>query len=98
MIRIYTESMQHSSQSNPCKHVGLAHSRVGEVSMCPDCGVVHISLQYFSVRFDLEAFRALTQMLTTAQARIERSAQTSLPAAEKHDVMGSDGAPHGLVH
>jgi len=66
--------------------------------MCPDCGVVHISLQYFSVRFDLEAFRALAQMLGVAQARIERSAQTMSPLAEAPDVLSLDGSPQGLVH
>lgn len=66
--------------------------------MCPDCGVVHISLQYFSVRFDLDAFRVLTQMLNTAQARIERSAHTVQAAGDKHELMASDGAPTGLVH
>lgn len=98
IILIYTDHMKHSSQSNPCKHVGLAHSNVGEVSICPDCGVVHVALQYFSMRFDLEAFRALAHMLGTAQARIERSKQTSLPSGENHELMHSDGLPTGLVH
>ena len=66
--------------------------------MCPDCGVVHISLQYFSVRFDLEAFRELAQMLGVAQARIERSAQTTSPLAQTPDAMSLDGVPSGLVH
>lgn len=87
-----------SSQSTSCRHVGLAHSHVGDVSMCPDCGVVHVSLQYFSMRLDLEAFRALAQMLGVAQTRIERSAQTTSPLAETPDVLSLDGLPKGLVH
>lgn len=66
--------------------------------MCPDCGVVHVSLQYFSMRFDLEAFRDLAQMLSLAQARIEQSAPSLPPQGESHEVMHSEGPPKGLVH
>lgn len=66
--------------------------------MCPDCGVVHVSLQYFSMRLDVEAFRALAQMLGIAQARIERSAQPLPTPGETHELMHSEGPPEGLVH
>ena len=90
--------MKHASQSAPCQHVGVARSNVGEVAICPDCGVVHVSLQYFSMRFDLEAFRALAKMLGAAQAKIERLGQASQPNGEKFDSLNADGLLKGVVH
>lgn len=78
--------MKHKPQSEPCKHVGLAHSAVGTIAVCPDCGVIHLSLHYLSLRFEPEAFRELTNMLAAAQMRLDRFKQTrgiaALPESE----------------
>ncbi len=63
--------MKHLPQSNSCQHLGLASSKVGEVMICPECGVVHLSLNHVSLRFDIEAFRTLAYMLAEAQLNIE---------------------------
>lgn len=90
--------MKHASQTNLCQQVPIAQSNVGEVAVCPDCGVVHVSLQYFSMRFDLEAFQALTQMLGTAQAEIERLGEVAQTRGERFDSPNSDGLLKGVVH
>ncbi|MBC3917859.1 hypothetical protein H8L32_10275 [Undibacterium sp. CY18W] len=63
--------MKHLQQSNSCQHLGLASSKVGEVMICPECGVVHLSLNHVSLRLDVEAFRVLAYMLAEAQLNIE---------------------------
>ena len=90
--------MKHPSQTTPCQHVDIAHSDVGDVAVCPDCGVVHVSLQYFSMRFDLEAFRALAQMLGTAQTKIERLGEVSQTRSERFDSLNTDGLLKGVIH
>lgn len=61
------------SYDNPdnCKHLSLTRSVVGTVGICPECGVVHLGLRHVSMRFELDAFKALAQMLVTAQSQIE---------------------------
>lgn len=64
--------MNLDSQSKNCTHVGLAHSSVGAVSVCPACGVVHVALKYLSLRLELDAFRELAHMLACAQIGLEQ--------------------------
>lgn len=64
-----------------CHHFQLAESHVGHVSMCPDCGVVHVALNHITVRLTPEAFRALAAMTGEAQARLDHVAQASAAAA-----------------
>lgn len=59
--------MPHSSTSSNCQHALLAHSPVGHVSVCPDCGVVHLSLDCVSVRLEVGAFMAVAEMVSQAQ-------------------------------
>lgn len=63
--------MKHQQSANSCQHLGLASSKVGEVMICPECGVVHLSLNHVSLRFDVDAFRVLAYMLAEAQLNIE---------------------------
>lgn len=62
--------MERSPTSSSCQHALLAHSPVGHVSVCPDCGVVHLSLDCVSVRLEVGAFLALAEMLSQAQKRL----------------------------
>jgi hypothetical protein len=77
--------MKPSTINNPCQHLSIAHSKVGEVMICPDCGVVHVALQSISMRFDLEAFTELATMLARAKATIEQ--------ARRSPSIRSDGLP-----
>lgn len=63
--------MEHSPTSPGCQHALLARSPVGHVSVCSDCGVVHLSLDCVSVRLEMTAFLALAEMLSTAQKGLQ---------------------------
>jgi carbonic anhydrase len=65
--------MTTTSTKSACKHVEIATSALGEVVICPDCGVVHVSMQSVSMRFDMDAFQVLSQMMSKAQAVIEQA-------------------------
>lgn len=78
--------MKRSHQSSSCQYVQLAHSKLGEVMICPDCGIVHLSLQYVSMRFELEAFRSLADMLGDAQQLIDHLGHGLLQSTESRDV------------
>lgn len=62
--------MKQSPTPPVCQHALLARSQVGQVSICPDCGVVHVSLQAISVRLTPSAFLELSDMVSHAQKRL----------------------------
>ncbi|WP_187362413.1 MULTISPECIES: hypothetical protein [Massilia] len=78
--------------SEPCQHVTIADSTIGHVSICPECSVLHLSLNHVSVRFTPEAFRALSSMVGDAQARLDHVAQSNAAAAAAAVI---DEARHG---
>jgi hypothetical protein len=59
-------------KNHPCTHIGLAHSSIGKVVVCQECGVVHLDLQFMSLRLNLEAFQELAHMLAGAQIHLEQ--------------------------
>ena len=59
--------MEYSPSSSSCQHALLARSPLGHVTVCPDCAVVHLSLNCVSVRLEVEASAALAEMLNRAQ-------------------------------
>lgn len=61
------------TKSKSCPTCVIAQSRVGEVMVCPECGVVHVNLASVSVRFDLDAFAELSDMLSEAQTVLEKA-------------------------
>ena len=88
--------MTYLPQSSSCQHLGIAHSDIGNVVLCPECGVVRISMEHMSIRLGPEAFRSLAHMLNAAQAKIDNfnllpqmpaesvdASQVSTPAADK---------------
>lgn len=85
----------HNAQHIPCQHIRLAHSGVGEICFCPDCGVVHVALQYFTMRFEMEAFKTLQAMLSEAQHKLEQPVQN---APEAFAVASGDGTYKTVVH
>lgn len=90
--------MKYTPQTAACQHLHVAHSHVGEVAICPDCGVVHIALQYFSMRFDLEAFQALAHMLASAQHRIQGLSGVARSAGKATRASNLDELPKGSLH
>jgi hypothetical protein len=63
--------MSSAKTSQPCRHVELVRSQVAEVAMCPDCKVVHITLQHVTVRLTSDAFQELVWCVGKAQAIID---------------------------
>ena len=53
-----------------CRHQTLAESPLGSVSLCPECGVVQLTMDSVTVRLDLEAFQMAAQMLLVARCRV----------------------------
>ena len=88
----------HHANHMPCQHVRLAHSGVGEICFCPDCGVVHVALQYFTVRFELEAFKALQAMLTEAQGKITQQLGNASTAQGPFALAHGDVSFKSTVH
>lgn len=88
----------HDQAHAPCHHVRLAQSGVGEICYCPDCGVVHVALQYFTMRFELEAFKALQTMLSEAQHKITQHARTTTATADPYAAANGDGTYTSVVH
>jgi hypothetical protein len=69
--------------SNPEEHgpgLAIARSSVGAVTMCPSCGVLTLTLQYISLRFEPAAFRELLGLLAVAQGRLD--ADPALPSLQ----------------
>lgn len=60
--------------------LAIARSDVGAVTMCPSCGVITLTLQYLSLRFEPTAFRELLGMLAFAQSRLD--ADPALPSLQ----------------
>lgn len=63
--------MPHSATSPACQHTLLARSPVGQVSICLDCEVVHLSLDCLSVRLEMAVFLAFADMLLQAKNRLQ---------------------------
>lgn len=74
--------MTRPAPSSVCQHAVLARSTVGHVSVCADCGVVHLSLHSLTVRLELAAFAELTAMLAIAQKRLHLGPSRELGTCE----------------
>lgn len=71
------------TENKACQHLAIAHSKVGDVMICADCGVVHLALQSISMRFDMEAFSELSHMLTRAQGTIDQAREKATERAQQ---------------
>lgn len=63
--------MIQKSNAVSCQQLLVATSTAGHVTVCPDCGQVHLSLPALTLRLDTEVFRQLAGMLRVAQQRLE---------------------------
>lgn len=59
-----------SEAESACQYVVLAQSPLGAVSLCPECGVLHLAIHNLSLRFKPSAFAELTRLLNSAQAHL----------------------------
>lgn len=69
--------MSHSD----CRCEQLASSPVGQIAVCHGCGQVHLTMHHTTVRFELDAFRALATMTREAQQRIDLAMQETASSA-----------------
>ncbi|PRD65920.1 hypothetical protein C6P64_07425 [Malikia granosa] len=79
--------MKNTDMSQACQHALLSRSPVGQVSVCPDCGVVHLSLDCLSVRLEEKAFQALAVMVMQAQQRLQAVVLRDKLPAERQPAM-----------
>ena len=85
--------MQHKQPAlpdEPCHQMTIADNKVGQVTLCAGCGNVHLGLSNVALRFSPEAFRALAELLETAQFRLDYVEQAGQAAAA-----AIDAARHG---
>lgn len=68
--------MNNESQGN-CQHIAVARNGAGRISICPECNVVHVELEYMTLRFRPETFRGIAELLGSAQARLDRAGAPS---------------------
>jgi len=76
---LHESELPMSKESIPhghCPSVPVARNRVGAVIACPDCGHLHVVLEYLTLRFEPEAFRELTSLLANAQQSLDRAGET----------------------
>ena len=66
--------MTDDSGTSPCHHQTLAHSAMGRVTLCPDCGVVQLHMDSVSIRMEVESFETLAHMVLMARWRLHSSA------------------------
>ncbi|MDQ5889299.1 MAG: hypothetical protein QG667_2594 [Pseudomonadota bacterium] len=71
-----------SEAESNCQHVVLAQSPLGAVSLCPECGVLHLAIHNLSLRFKPSAFAELTRLLNSAQAHLPAEQGAMLAGAE----------------
>jgi hypothetical protein len=76
-----------STSHGHCPSVPLARNRVGAVTACPECGHLHLVLEYLTLRFEPEAFRELASLLASAQERLDRGCAA-----------GEERVPLSVVH
>ena len=62
--------IKHTDTEDHGPSLTLAQSDAGAVTMC-SCGVVTVTLQYLSLRFEPAAFRELQGLLSFAQRRLD---------------------------
>ena len=82
--------MNHSGDEDHGPTLCLARNDVGGVAMC-GCGVLTVTLQCLSLRFEPDAFHSLVELLAHAQTRLDRgvvrAAQQSTPVDEDSETV-----------
>ena len=74
-----------------CQHIAIAHSSSGNITICPECNVVHVAMDHVTLRFTPEVFRGISRMFASAQARLDHASAASGAAAV---VVAASGGPN----
>lgn len=87
-----------TKQHDNCSMLPLAASAFGHVVLCINCGVVTLTVQSLSIRFELTSFDQLAVMIAEARAVLVRTAElrskASAPAAIDHLAAPDGGQRH----
>ena len=67
--------MHSDKHTSGCTHVGIAHNTVGDVSVCNECSIVHLTLSHVTVRLTPDAFRSLSELVKVSQQRLDKAEQ-----------------------
>jgi predicted RNA-binding Zn-ribbon protein involved in translation (DUF1610 family) len=62
-----------------CRCVVLATADTGQVSTCPECGTIHISMPQMSLRLTRETFRSLAGLVTSAHVELDGATAQAAP-------------------
>ncbi len=66
--------------ANPgCQHIELSRNAIGNVQICPECGVVHLTVQSMTVRLTPDAFETLAELTRHAYLRLNTDARVLEP-------------------
>jgi hypothetical protein len=68
--------MPEADNTASCRHLTVAESPIGKVSMCPECAVIHLAIAHVTLRLTPDVFNALEQMLRQARALLDPAALT----------------------
>ena len=71
----------------------ISQGPLGSVALC-ECGHLHLTLQYLTLRFEQPAFRELAALLMVAQRRLDNDLHPQNAAAG----VGHDFGPGKPVH
>lgn len=74
----------HTDHAAGCKHTGIAHNSVGDVSICAECNIVHLTMSHMTLRLTPEAFRSLSDLVSLSQFRLEKAQQSVLSKQAPH--------------
>ncbi len=76
-----------------CQHVPVASSGAGRITVCCECNVVHLELEYLTLRLTPASFRAVAHLLASGVATLEQARQESIGlAAGDSATAAADGA------
>ena len=69
--------MHSDKHTSGCTHVGIAHNTIGDVTVCNECSVVHLTLSHTTLRLSPDAFRSLSELVTLSQQRLDKAEQST---------------------
>lgn len=62
-----------------CRCIVLASGAAGQVSTCPDCGTIHVSMPQMSLRLARGTFDALAGLVASARLALDGAATQAPP-------------------
>lgn len=62
-----------------CRCIVLATGAAGQVSTCPDCGTIHVSMPQMSLRLRRDTFEALAGLVASARCALDGATTQPFP-------------------